>query len=283
MRSELKEIKPHGNADYAFAMYCMTGGNSNVLVTNHWHNETEILYIAAGEIYANINNEYCVGRQGDIIIANSGEMHELYGRNTELRYTAFVFDMKSLSFMLDDAPQRELVKPLADGSRGFARRILNNPGAGRILEDIIRLNIDKPPAYMLNTKADLLRFAGMCAEEGLLVERGGADSDDSLLKRIIFYINAHYTEKLTLCTIAREFNMSPKHFCRFFKKNFRRTFVEYVNTIRLERAMHLLERGEMSVTEAAVECGFSNMSYFARLFKNAVGCAPREYRAMRIK
>ena len=67
-------------------------------------------------------------------------------------------------------------------------------------------------------------------------ERGGADSDDSLLKRIILYINAHYTEKLTLCAVAHEFKMSPKHFCRFFKKNFRCMFVEYVNTIRLERA-----------------------------------------------
>lgn len=268
---------PHGSAEYAFDLFETENKNTNILITNHWHDDTEILYVVKGVLFVNTaNNSYEV-HPGDILVVNSGEMHEMYGKNTDLKYYAFVFDMKSLSFMLDDASQKNIIAPLAGGRYSFDGFIRKSGKYAEILEEIACVNKEKSAGYMLITKADLLKFVALCAAEGR-IKHGGARAEDETLKRIILYINTHFCEKITLDEIAREFNMSPKHFCRFFKSNFRRTFVEYVNAIRIENAMHMLEKKDVSVTDAALACGFSNMSYFARLFKSTVGCTPREYR-----
>lgn len=275
MEKKFKE-PPHGSADYAFEIYDMENKSTNILVTNHWHEDIEILYVTSGVLYVNKNNfEYTLNR-GDILVINSGEMHEMYGENTDLRYYAFVFAMRNLNFMSDDAAQRELIAPLSSGRYCIDGYMPQNTRAEEIMADIVTLNTKKPYGYMLATKAHLLGFIALCAAEGRLMN-GAARAEDETLKRIILYINTHFGERITLDTISREFNMSPKHFCRFFKNSFRRSFVEYVNAIRIEHAMRLLEENSLSVTETALSCGFSNMSYFARLFKRTVGCSPREY------
>ena len=60
--------------------------------------------------------------------------------------------------------------------------------------------------------------------------------------------------------------------------NFGKTFVEYVNDVRIENAVLKLLNEDVTVTEVAISCGFSNMSYFARTFKKRMECTPSEYK-----
>jgi transcriptional regulator GlxA family with amidase domain len=85
-------------------------------------------------------------------------------------------------------------------------------------------------------------------------------------------------DRMQLPEIARKVNLSPSHFSRLFKSEVRVTPVRYRNSLRLERACHMLETSFMSVKQVMAACGFNDRSYFSREFKKRFGVAPSTYR-----
>ncbi len=280
-QSSLKESKKHGSIDFPFEKYNIVSNLSKQFATNHWHDETEIVYIENGSISITINHKRYIGESGDIFIINSGEVHEIYGIGTPLNYTAFVFDFNMLSFRNDDLTQQKYIEPILKGNIQFLNSIKKSEKVFSLMQYIDKLNTQKNACYTLCIKAALLQFLSIIMEEKQIVsvsEPSSKDETKKLLKNVIAYINDHYSEKISLSEIARHFHMSHKYFCRFFKINFNKTFVEYLNDVRIENAIFLLGNKNISVTEAAISCGFSNMSYFTHTFKKKMDCTPSEYK-----
>ncbi len=94
------------------------------------------------------------------------------------------------------------------------------------------------------------------------------------------YINEHCTEDLNLDKIAKLAGFSKYHFTRLFKQITTTTFYKYLNLKRIEHAQKLLENPGISVTEVALNSGFSSLSAFIRMFKLINHCTPTEYRNM---
>ena len=278
--SNLIERVNHGTPDYAFNKYDIVSNINKQFVTTHWHNETEIIFVSEGRINVTINGKQHIAGAGDIIIINSGEMHEVYGVSAPLKYSAMVFDFGMLAFRNDDITEKNFIDPIMQGKLQFNNRAASSEEAFRLLEYIHRINHNKTGSYTLNTKAGLLRFFAMMIDSNgyfMSAEEQSADERRTLLKSIVRYINNNYREEISLEQIAGHFNMSRKYFCRFFKSHFNKTFVEYLNDVRIEQALSMLAEGT-SVTETAISCGFANMSYFARTFKSKTGQTPSEYK-----
>lgn len=283
MKSPLSfmEGKKHGSSNYSFEKYDIVSDYSKQFATNHWHNETEIVYVTSGCINITVNNKKFTGKSGDIFIINSGEMHEIYGSVTPLEYSAFVFDFDMLSFQKDDFSQQNFIEPILKGKIQFFNSVKKSEKAFSILKHINEINEQKNSCYMLCTKALLLQLFGFLIEENQIVltqEPSSNNEKVQLLKNIVAYINDNFTEKITLTEIAQNFHMSHKYFCRFFKNNFKKTFVEYLNDVRIENSISLLSKKNISVTDAAISCGFCNMSYFTHTFKKKIGCTPSQYK-----
>ena len=96
------------------------------------------------------------------------------------------------------------------------------------------------------------------------------------------YISLHYGEKLALEDIAAAGHVSRSKCCQIFRRFMGQTPIEYVNTYRLKRSRDLLLETEKSVTEIALACGFNHLSYFSRIFFQAFGATPSEFRARRM-
>ena len=94
------------------------------------------------------------------------------------------------------------------------------------------------------------------------------------------YINEHCTEDLNLDKIAKLAGFSKYHFTRLFKQITTTTFYKYLNLKRIEHAQKLLANPGISVTEVALNSGFSSLSAFIRMFKLINHCTPTEYRNM---
>lgn len=273
-----KQDPPRGTALYPFEMIVTNFKDANVFVTNHWHHDIEILYVVKGELYITINYKEYIGHEGDIFFVNKGEMHELYSKQFDLFFYAFVFNADFLDFKVDDTAQTEFVKAINNGDIIFDNYIPANEEALKVLNNITSANTMLNFAYMLETKADLLKFMSILLNKGLYKRSETKNTKNGLLKDIALYVDNYYSEKLTLDSTAKKFNMTPKSFCRFFKNNFHKTFIEYVNDIRISKAMTMLENGNTSVTDIAFSCGFSNMSYFTKVFKSTVGFTPLGYK-----
>lgn len=97
------------------------------------------------------------------------------------------------------------------------------------------------------------------------------------------YIADHCTEDLTLDFIAKKAGFSKYHFTRLFHQFTNITFYKYLNQKRVAFAQELLLNPELSVTEVALQCGFSNLSSFIRMFKMIKFCTPTEFRNMYTK
>jgi AraC-like DNA-binding protein len=88
-----------------------------------------------------------------------------------------------------------------------------------------------------------------------------------------------FAEDLRLEDLAMACHMSASHFSRIFKKEHGTSFRRYLLLYRLERACKLLAMAETSVKQAASAAGFSDCSYFGRVFRRRYGMTPRDYQA----
>lgn len=98
------------------------------------------------------------------------------------------------------------------------------------------------------------------------------------IEKAFGFMHDNYERIITLADVARVVNMSEVAFSRFIKKRTGKTFVESLNEIRLGQASRLLIETTHTIAEVSYRCGFNNMSYFNRIFRNKNGCTPSEFR-----
>ena len=89
---------------------------------------------------------------------------------------------------------------------------------------------------------------------------------------------ANFQRDISLDDISREIDISPYYFSKIFKENTGENFIDYLTTLRIDKAKELLETTDMSMKELCGEVGYANPNYFSRIFKKIVGLSPTEYK-----
>lgn len=98
------------------------------------------------------------------------------------------------------------------------------------------------------------------------------------IKIVKDHVEENFANKITLAEVSNLTSMSTVSFNRFIKKRTGKTFVEYVNDVRVGHASRWLSEKELSISEVAFLCGFNNIANFNRIFKKRKGVTPTEYR-----
>ncbi len=91
------------------------------------------------------------------------------------------------------------------------------------------------------------------------------------------YIHAHYDQPLTRTELAAQVALTERYLTHCFHQELGITPIEYLNRYRIQRAKTLLEQGSLSITEVAMAVGYSDSSYFSRVFRQEMGVSPRAY------
>lgn len=104
------------------------------------------------------------------------------------------------------------------------------------------------------------------------------ESKSDRLSDVFDYVKENYREEISLIEIAKVANLTPTSFCRMFKLKTKKSFVEYLNAIRVSNACKLLLETDKGISEIAYECGYKTASNFNQLFKKLTGTTPKEYR-----
>ncbi|WP_312179529.1 helix-turn-helix transcriptional regulator [Arthrobacter sp.] len=99
-----------------------------------------------------------------------------------------------------------------------------------------------------------------------------------VLRRVRDRIDREYAQPLNVEALARDAHISPGHLSREFKRTFGEAPYSYLMTRRIERAMALLRRGDLSVTEVCFAVGCSSLGTFSTRFAELVGVPPSTYR-----
>lgn len=92
------------------------------------------------------------------------------------------------------------------------------------------------------------------------------------------YINAHFSENISLTDVAEAINISKNYLCDIFKKELGVTFINYVTNLRIEKAKEYLSNTDMKMYEVSDAVGYSDYAYFSQIFKKHTGITLSAYR-----
>ena len=113
-------------------------------------------------------------------------------------------------------------------------------------------------------------------------DQNSGNKNRSILKTAVDFIDSHYMEEdISLNTVANVANVSANHFSALFSQNMGQTFIEYLTSLRMNKAKELLRCTGMRSSEIAGEIGYKDAHYFSYLFKKTQGMTPSDYRKAR--
>lgn len=93
------------------------------------------------------------------------------------------------------------------------------------------------------------------------------------------FVEEHFAEEITLERVAQEVSLTPYYYSKIFSRVVGQTLVDFLTSVRVEKAKHLLEDPAVSIKEACFTVGYNDPNYFSRVFKKVTGQTPTEYRA----
>ena len=285
MHGEMKlyEARRERNPAFPFYMYKLECREGASVIYAHWHEEVEILYAAcSGSI--TVEGTAADFAQNDIIFVNKGRLHHAGSASKGLLYV-LVFDYDCLEFRGGDFCQTNIIERLKDGRLFFPLRIsetdeLHAPVRDCLLE-MVRLYSDGTPGRELKIKCCLYEIIFLLYSAGRLSAGGKAEpacdgNQLSYVKAAIRYMEENHPAQLTVDDIARSVSISKYHFIKTFRQITGMTPIHYLRDLRIEKSVALLKAGH-SITQTAYSCGFNNLSYYIRAFRQRHGVSPRAF------
>jgi two-component system response regulator YesN len=110
------------------------------------------------------------------------------------------------------------------------------------------------------------------------ISSSGTDLKENYIERIIQYIKENYMYDINIQDAAEKLFISPSYICKLIKSKTSYTFMEYLTSFRIKKAMELLKDPEAKIYAVANSVGYKDSRYFSQVFKKHVGMTPQEYR-----
>lgn len=278
------EKKPHVDRRFPYNTYLCSIPLDFIAVPVHWHDEVELVVIKKGCGIVSVDLEARKVKAGDIVLIVPGQLHSIEQDGSCLmEYENILFQQGLLMSASEDICDLEFWLPFFEGRIRFPSWIdEKNEKCSQLascIEAIDRICSERPLGYQLAVKGYLYQFFYLLSgSEREVIPHGAQVKSLDKLKMIIQKIEREYSEKITIDDMAEAVGFSSSHFMKYFKMHMGASFVDYLNDYRLTMASRLLVGAPLDVISIAMETGFSNVSYFNRLFKKKFHMTPSEYR-----
>ena len=251
----------------------------------HNHDFSELVIILGGGGCHIIGNKSYPLRRGDIYVITGSYAHG-FSQTENLEFANVLFHpdkivSEEIKNTMSGYKALFEIEPAYRIDKDFSARLEASPiqirEISEIFEQIAALTSERTSENRIMTKilinllvAKLSIFYNENAE--------GTAAHISKLSGVLAYIDNNLGENLDTGSLANSANYSTRHFTRIFKEILNETPQNYILKKRLGNAARLLSSNNMAISDAALSSGFSDGSYFARIFKNKYGITPSEYK-----
>ena len=244
--------------------------------TAHFHRDFEMNLVLSGEVSVSLPGRVLTARQGELLLLNPNEPHELK-----------CVDEEAVLLCMQLSPKYLRQKFPGVGYLSFDRELLNGEDTLRIrslLTELAAQYVMAKPWWQLRcgSLTDMLMYETLrlvpyhfISEEA---KRGSQRRMDRL-SGILDYVDENYTHRILLSDICEREGLSLTYLSHFFRENLNQSFQEYVTGLRLNRAKEILTSEDRHLLDVCMESGFSDPRYLNRAFLEREGCTPKEYRS----
>lgn len=247
------------------------GGKKHDRPMHSHENLCELLLVYKGYGSYAVEGRLFPVQEGDIILANQDEPHEVLSAS-DAEIGTYCFAFYGLRFA--GLPQNYMIPPHSDPvcSSGAQFQFLSE-----LCESAYR-NLDEGPAGMALAQCLSTAFLLIAKKlkETSLKRDGREDMEISV--RIRRFLDEHYTEPLTLTEIAAAFDCSESYVSHAFKRFAGYSPIQYAIRRRVGLAQTLLTSTDDTVTRIAASVGYDNPNYFTTIFTKIVGMSPLRYK-----
>lgn len=271
------ELLQRGTDDFPFELYLVDAMHPRYEMSLHWHSELELIRVIDGQLTVFLDGRARLLTAGEGVIVNSETVHGASPRDCV--YECIVFNLAFLKsgnracdeFLEDLLSRNVVLKERMDDNAALTH-------FNRIFEELKA----RKAGFQFQTLGAFLQLWGELQRKNLyashLTSHAADEKRTVKLKLVLQYIRKHYASDVSLEDMAAVAGFSCRYFCKFFKETTGTTPVQYLTAYRIERAARLLLTTDLSVTQIAFDCGFNDLSYFIKTFKNAKKVSPKEYR-----
>ncbi|MDY3281174.1 AraC family transcriptional regulator [Dysosmobacter sp.] len=281
-----RELSAHGTARFPVACYRDELYLEDVPCPWHWHDELEAVVVSRGEVQVTAGGETFSVSAGGGFFLNARVLHNVRGRGGGgFRLRSVVFHPRLVGGSADSVFWQDYLQPLlSPGAPAFVRLdpdIPWNREALAAVEAAWSSAEREPPDYVFRIRAALSELVfqlvtHLPVEPGLPPEK--VLRNEERMKNMMRFIQAHYGEELTVARIAASISVSESECLRCFRAVIGTTPIQYLRQLRVQKAAELLAGSDRKISDIGEQCGFREMSYFTKTFRELMGCPPSRYR-----
>lgn len=250
-----------------------------------WQDELEMIYILNGTAKIILDGEVITVVQGDFVVIDSNHIFDIQCRESFMQIRVHV-DKEFLAARAGMPEEEGQIsraylcrrEELIEGQLEPFLQICD------LFKELVPLYVNEPSGYRLKTESIVLDILYRLVQhfsyplyESDISEPG---KDQARIRRILEYIEAHYTEPVSLSKIAGEFGLSREYFSRLFHQTLGITLSEHINRVRISHFYHDLVTEDTPVMLLLEKNGLTNYKMFIRTFKEIYGYSPRMIRKM---
>ncbi len=246
----------------------------------HYHPEYELVYVEATTGIRHVGQNISSFMGSDLVLIGSNIPHLNFDYGIETAYRQIVVQLKEnfLGDAINQTPELATIQRLFDKAyMGLSFFGVTKEIAVKKLKDIQSLG-------HFEQLLSLLEVFQLLATSTEVTELNEQDTSVKLflndkirMGAVYKYIHANYNKTTDVNAVAASVHLSTAAFCRYFKKQTKMTFTEFVNQYKITQAKTMLLQ-EKSISEVCYESGFESLSYFNKLFKKIVGENPSVFK-----
>lgn len=246
----------------------------------HYHPEYELVYVEAVTGIRHVGQHISSYTESDLVLIGSNVPHLNFDYGVKTEYHQIVVQLKE-NFMGDafrETPEFSRIQQL------FEKAYLGLSFYGKTKKIVAEKMTAMQQLPHFDQLLNLLEILEILASSKEVTELNDKDTtvklffDDKIRMGAVYkYIHAKYDKSPDVNDVAASVHLSTSAFCRYFKKQTRMTFTDFVNQYRITQAKTLLLKGS-SVTEVCYEVGFQSLSYFNKLFQKLTGENPSAFK-----
>lgn len=278
MKPIYEPIIPNPNTSFKVKSY--EAAASCEIAGWHIHPEYEIVYVKNGAGTLKIGTKTHYYTNGVLVFLGGNIPHSDFGNNEQNNRQEVVVQF-SKEFVKDKIgffPELDAIQQLIEMSKYI---LIFDPVVktemSKRFERFTHLNNQDKLINLLSILSHLSKETRYIKLSSLSMLHEFREKETYRLKKVFEYLNTNYNQKIVIDDIATKVGLTPNSFSRFFKKMTNRTFIDFVNELRIEKAVDRMNEGSVTISEAMYYSGFNSPSYFAKQFKKYQVVTPSNY------